>query len=828
MNKQGRFFVLGPFRIVVIYATVSLLWIYFSDILLGAFVHDPQVITAISVFKGFFFVIITTTLLYFFIRRDMLRNSQRESALQESEQKYRRLHESMIDAFASVSMDSRLLEWNRAFREMVGYSDEELRHMSFTDFTPLKWHSQEAQIIKEQVLLRGYSDVYEKEYQRKDGSRLSVELKAFLIRDHQGKPESMWAIVRDITPRKRSEEALRSSERRFDQLLEHSLDNIVVLDTHGIQRFVSKSVVRTLGFQPDDLTNVPVMEQMIHPDDRKKVKEAFLQIITNGEGGPIQYRHRHKNGSWVDLEAWGTNQLNNPDIKGVVVNCRVITDRKKAEMAANLLKAIVESAEDCIISKDLDSVITSWNQGAEKMFGFTAGEMVGSSIMRLIPADRQQEETLILGQIKLGKVVGHFETVRQKKDGQLIDVSITASPIKDVEGMIIGASKVARDITERKRAGEMLKKKELQLRESQKLALLGSWDLDLTTQQISMSDETFALVDQSPATFSPSFEKFISLVHPDDRQILQTNLVQSLTSDSSPCHVVVRIINDSGRQWVMEIFGSVRRDKEGSPLSIYGSVQDISERLQVQEALKLAKEEAEAANRYKTEFLTNISHDLRTPLNAILGFAHILKSVEMEPKYRKSVDFINQRGQHLLAMVEAILHVSRMDSSMPQLKHEEFDLSLLLADSVEVSRVALGAKDVKVSINIGTLPCLKGDALRVRQIIDNLLNNAVKYTLKGQIDLTVRFDQQPSDQGKHRLEISVKDTGFGISAEQLPYIFDSFTRFHEFYKGQTYDGVGLGLHIVKKLVDLMGGQIRVLSQIDQGSEFIVTLNLDKA
>jgi two-component system, sensor histidine kinase and response regulator len=254
-----------------------------------------------------------------------------------------------------------------------------------------------------------------------------------------------------------------------------------------------------------------------------------------------------------------------------------------------------------------------------------------------------------------------------------------------------------------------------------------------------------------------------------------------------------------------------------------------SQREDALEAMRQAKEQAEAANRYKTEFLTNISHELRTPLNAILGFAYILKSVEMAEEYRKSVDFINERGMHLLTLVEDVLDVSKMELGKTEFKSEELDLPILLENLIEAARAELGESDVTILLSInGCIPRLKGDALRIKQIVENILNNAVKYTEHGEIKVTVEPDAQQPDEDKYRVRISVKDTGVGIPAEKLPYIFDPFSRFHEFYKGKTVKGVGLGLRIVLGLVRLMGGDIRVASEVGKGSEFIVTLNFDKA
>jgi PAS domain S-box-containing protein len=246
------------------------------------------------------------------------------------------------------------------------------------------------------------------------------------------------------------------------------------------------------------------------------------------------------------------------------------------------------------------------------------------------------------------------------------------------------------------------------------------------------------------------------------------------------------------------------------------------------EAMRQAKEQAEAANKYKTEFLTNISHELRTPLHAILGFANILQSVEMEEEYQRSVEFINERGKHLLTLVENILDVSNMELGTTQFKSEEFDLLNLIKNAMATAKTGLVEKNVALVLSVeGTIPQLKGDVARVQQILDNLLNNAVKYTEHGEILLTVTSDDTQPDQEKCGIKISVKDTGIGIPAEKLPYIFDPFSRFHEFYKGKSIKGTGMGLTIVKVLVRLMGGDIQATSEPGKGSEFRVTLNFDK-
>jgi PAS domain S-box-containing protein len=206
LKKPDKYDVL---KIIAIYAIFSCLWIYFSDTALSLFMSDQATLIRISVFKGFFFVIITSLLLYQLVSRYLLESRQLKEMIKKNELLFGLLSESMRDAFVSVDMIGKVLQYNEVYRAMLGYEAEELLSKTYIDLTPEKWHLMERKIIEEQVILIGYSDIYEKEYRRKDGSVFPVELRTQLIRDDQGNPYVMWAIVRDITARKRTEEALQ-------------------------------------------------------------------------------------------------------------------------------------------------------------------------------------------------------------------------------------------------------------------------------------------------------------------------------------------------------------------------------------------------------------------------------------------------------------------------------------------------------------------------------------------------------------------------------------------------------------------------------------------
>ena len=390
---------------------------------------------------------------------------------------------------------------------------------------------------------------------------------------------------------------------------------------------------------------------------------------------------------------------------------RDVTQRHELDLIPRRLAAIVDGSDDAIIGKDLNSIITSWNQGAERIFGYSAEEMIGTSIVRLIPLERQGEEEEILSCLKRGERFEHFETVRTTKEGRRLHVSLTVSPIKDATGRVIGASKIARDITDRKLSEEAL-------REAKKVAEAANAD----------------------------------------------------------------------RQRLLE-----------------------SERA--------ARSEAERASYMKDEFLATLSHELRTPLNAVLGWATALRAGHFPTEeLEQGLETIERNARVQAQIIEDLLDMSRIISGKVRLDVQRVDLPAVVAEAIDTVRATASAKGVRLQTIIDPLNApVTGDPNRLQQVFWNLLSNAIKFTPKGgrvQV-LLERVDSH--------LEVSIIDTGEGISPEFLPYIFDRF-RQADASTTRRHGGLGLGLAIVKQLVELHGGSVRVKSSgTGKGATFIVSL-----
>ena len=257
--------------------------------------------------------------------------------------------------------------------------------------------------------------------------------------------------------RSKSERKLSVSEEWFRSLVQHSWDIVAVLEADSSIRYVSPAVERILGYRPEDMIGREALGYA-HPDDLEQVASTFAQIRdTPGVSRPVELRLQRADGSWRYLEAVLDNLLEDPAVGGIVSNIRDITERKRAEETRAWLAAIVESSDDAIIGKTLDGIITSWNSGAQKIYGYSAEEVIGKPINILVPSDRPAEIPQILDSIRRGEAIDHYETKRIAKDGRRLDVSLTISPIRDSAGNIVGASTIARDITERKRTEEKIR-----------------------------------------------------------------------------------------------------------------------------------------------------------------------------------------------------------------------------------------------------------------------------------------------------------------------------------------------------------------------------------
>ena len=382
-------------------------------------------------------------------------------ALQKVESRFARLSESGIVGIVVADLSGRIIEANAALLDLVGYSRDEILsgRVAWKDLTPPEWQEVDARAIG-QLMTSRIASLREKEYIRKDGRRVPVLIGSAML---GGATTEAISFVLDLTERKEAQAAIarlreqRADDAKFRALLESAPDAMVVIGDDGVIVLVNGQAETLFGYARAEIIGQPI-ESLI-PDRFARTHPALRARYFDNPGvrqmgAGLELCARRKDGTEFPIEV-RLSPLETANGRLVSSAIRDITERKKAEQQRARLAAIVDSSDDAIIGKTLDGTITTWNEGAHRMFGYAADEIVGRSISLLVPSGREDEERMILETVARGQV-SHFDTVRRCKDGRQIDVSVTISPIRDATGHVVGISKVARDITDRRRVEEAL------------------------------------------------------------------------------------------------------------------------------------------------------------------------------------------------------------------------------------------------------------------------------------------------------------------------------------------------------------------------------------
>ena len=587
---------------------------------------------------------------------------------------------------------------NNTARDKLGYSQEEFSTMKLWDINPTivpdKW-KEIWQIIKHHP---GFP--VESQHRAKNGNTYPVEINTkYLNLDGD---EYCFSFVRDIGERKLAEAIIQKENMFRQKILENMAEGLCVC--HQIDEFPfihhtvwNREMQAITGYSLNEINNVGVIPGLV-PDSIEQ--EAYVvgymeQLRTEKNPTVKEAVIVRKDGQRRTISIL-TSVL--PDAEGlftVLSLIQDITERKQSQQNARLLVNVVESNNDAIITKNLQGMITSWNSAAVRLFGYTEAEAIGQSVTILFPPDRLDIQPQLLKRLRQGERIKNFETINLHKNGTPIQVSATISPLRDETGCVVGASKIVRDITQRKQA-------EMQLR--------------------------------------------------------------------------------------------------------------------------LTNEELVRATRLKDEFLANMSHELRTPLNAILGMAESLQEEvfgKIHEHQIKPLQMIRRSGNHLLELINDILDVAKIESGQMDLNLETTAVIPLCNFALDLIKHEADTKYIQVETQFPAhISDVKLDEQRIQQLLINLLSNAVKFTPEGgRVKLGVSLHRRKS---KHVLRIVVKDTGIGIAAKHMGQLFEPFIQIDSALN-RKYSGTGLGLTLVKRIVELHGGTVDVSSQVGKGSCFTVNL-----
>jgi PAS domain S-box-containing protein len=633
--------------------------------------------------------------------------------------------------------------------------------------------------------------------------------------------DGLSVFFRDVTEQRRYIRELQESEATFRTLVEQ-LPLVVYLlgaDTAHTPQYFSPSYEQITGYSVEEaLHHSGSWIAFVHPDDRDRVAAEIVQSRSTQTPFAADYRYIRKDGEvrWIRDNCDAIRDASGTPIAwlGTMLD---ITERIQAEAMQARLAAIVEAAADGILSVDRDGTILSWNRGAEKLYGYPADEAIGQSVVMLRPPEADDDFSESIARVWRGEDVVEEETFRLTKAGRRIPVSLTLFPIRDAHGDITAISSISRDLTA--------------LRQTQEALRLRDRALDATRNGIAITDATLPdhpIVDVNPA--------FTALTGYERSEVLGQNCrflqgpatdpdaiarIRAAISAKSDCvETLLNYRKDESPFWNDLSIAAVR-DANDVVTHFIGVISDATDRKLHELELQVALEAAQAGDRAKSQFLAMMSHELRTPLQAVLGYAHFLlhsPSGSLTPEQRDDVNAIQLSAGRMVTLIEQLLDLTRMEAGRLELTLEPVDLATILEQVEQDVAPMIAEKALTFAVHLpADLPLIQCDPTRLRQILLNLVGNAVKFTDAGTI--TVGLSVTP-----HDAVITVRDTGIGIAPEAIPYIFEEFRQVDGSLT-RRYGGAGLGLAISRRLAEQMNGAITVESEQGVGSAFALRLPL---
>ena len=769
---------------------------------------------------------------------------------------YRGILDNALDCIIIMDANGRVLEFNPAAEHVFGFTRKEAIGKELADLIiPTHLRDQHRRGLAH-YLKTGDGPVIGKRIElggvRKDGSEVVVELAitAVTINDSP----IFVGYLRDITQRRRSEE----EREKFIALVEQSDDFIGMGGTDGNVIYINRAGCRMVGLDPAKAPGTPIAA--VHPEKWwLKLRDEIFPAVMRGEKnwlGEAQLRNVQTNAPIdVLMNIFSVRHPATSELICYAAVMRDISDRTKSEESSRRLAAIVESSDDAIVSKDLNGIITSWNAGAERLFGYTAAEAINKPITIIIPPDRYHEEQHILDRIHSGERVDHLDTVRRRKDGTLVNVSLTVSPVKQADGRVIGASKIARDISERVR------------NERRRLAqytvaslLAGSWTIDEASSAIlqtiaSIGDWVVSalwIYDEAIGRLrcraywhggAPLVEKFGQLSTALQFGVgeglpgrvwkanqpawiadvqLDKNFPRAPAAREAGLHGAFAFPLFAGHatNGVIELFSQRVTVPDPDLLQLVTALGSqvglFIERRRVENELERAKENAEAANAAKDRFLANLSHELRTPLNPVLLWADdVLHNPDVPSDMAEGLRMVCRNVELEARLIDDLLDLTRIARGKLQPQLQQADAHDLLHHAIEIVRGDLDHRRIHLAIELDARSRqVNVDPSRLQQVFWNLLRNACKFTPENGAVSVRTYNSSPKS-----ISVEIADNGVGIQSEHLPKIFDAFEQFEA-----RREGLGLGLAISKAIVEMHGGSISARSAgLGQGSTFTVTL-----
>jgi len=740
------------------------------------------------------------------------------TALRQQQKLFREMFNLAPELICEVDYAGHLLQINPAWEKQLGYAASELLGRTVFEFI----HPQDVEATRrmgDEINFGRRVQGFINRYQCKGGGYRHIEWTATRMPDTNHR----LGIGRDVTERLLAEAEIRAAHERMKYLIDNIPDPLWLKDSDGRYLAVNEAWKRAMRLESREVVGKTARElfpkelaERFEEEDRGMMKSGtpiqMIEMVTTSLGETEQY------------EAWKRAiRIGSDEMLGTVGCARNITVRLQLEAKLAKYKLLADLASDIIlfINPQTGRIVEA-NTSALTSYGYDRQQLLSLSVfdLRVDSPEKVQEQLAAAG-----RVSSRFEFDHRRRDGSTFPVEVQVQPgYIDGEKLLVS---VIRDITDRRRFEEELRRLNAELERRVELKTREALELYQNAPCGYHAVNSSGIVEQMNARelswlgYSESEVigrmAFANLLSTEDAIVFQ-DIFPRFVESGQTTTAQWRMRRKDGSTFPVFVTVQAIRDTEGRFIRTQTNLIDITEREQIEEDLRKARDAAESASRSKTAFLTNISHELRTPLNAIIGFSEILqKDHNLAQKSRDHLRTISRSGQHLIEIIGDVLEMARIEAGNVALRSIRFEMESVLDDLKQFFLESIRSKglEFKVELTPGSPGPLLGDVTKVRQVLINLVGNAVKFTTSGTI--SVRIEWKENADGNCQIQGEVADTGAGIQQEDIVHLFKPFYQTELGYSAKG--GTGLGLRITREYLQRMGGEISVSSVPGQGSCF---------
>jgi two-component system, sensor histidine kinase and response regulator len=743
---------------------------------------------------------------------------------------FRAIVENSTDPIFINDCDGRILLFNRAATQFVGRPIEEVLGKTARDLFGEETGKKVRQ-LELQVIETGAPSMGEEMFER-DGTIFTFQTTRSPYRDEQGKIIGLIGIARDITEKKRVESELHQSQLRWRFALESVGDGIWDWDMKTGRVYYSRQWKAMLGYAKEEIGDTAAeWFDRLPPDDLALCQEAIGNHLQGKiEDFVLEHRMLAKDGSlrWILARGKVVERAEDGTALRIIGTNTDITQRKTAEHELYLERERLGLAAEA-----LHLGVWDYNFAANtilcdarwyEIYGVDPTEVVTMETFnaRLHPDDVERVAQERLKTLERREKIHRMEFRIITPAGETRRILSAARMLEADERTPNRFVGIVMDVTESRMAEETLKNSYEALRQAEKLAKVGNWTLDLKTSRLAISDMINEMNGVGPDDPPLTPERLSKLLPPEGLEKMLSGL-ERCVADGTPYDLETEHWRVDGTSYFARLRGRANLDASGRIVSVSGTLQDITEERQAAEVLEQARDAAEAAEHAKSDFLAMMSHEIRTPMNTVLGMTRLVLQTDLTPRQRNYLDKIHTAANTLISIINDVLDFSKIEAGKLDIEETEFTLESVLEATSSVTAMKAEEKGLEIAYEVAPdVPeRLIGDSLRLGQILINLVSNAVKFTERGEVVVSIdRVSQNRTNVAT--LQFAVRDTGIGLDPDQIAGLFRAFSQADR-DTSRKYGGTGLGLAICKQLVERMGGGIWATSEPGKGSTFFFTI-----